>query len=158
MNYPGVPSSNRGFSYPVGGINSVPEYMPPGFPFSKQFSVITGSTTKVDFPMVTNEVYVKNNSSGTIAVGWTNNGCLGNNRYTLKGDQDITFKVRIKTLYLLVVTGTIPSEVDVSAGLTQIPKHGFPVLTGSMARSDGYLGSYSSGSTTFGQQGYDGIG
>ena len=120
------------FQPPQSGPNNVAEYMASGLPWSQEVNV-TGSTgsTQLSFPFVTSEIYVKNRGTGPLAVGWTHNGVRGTNKYTLLTNEAVTFRVRVKDLFLLGVSGSVTA--DVTAALTQISHRIVPTATGSFA-------------------------
>jgi len=150
----GVPTSNRGFQYPESGLNNTMEYMASGLPYSKHLTITTGSVQQVQFPYVTNELYLKNDGAGSLAVGWTENGVLGDNKYVMASGESVTLRVRVKSLFLVAESGSCATNV--TAGLTMIRKYKMPVLTGSQAGPDGCC-AYITGSNdpVFG---YDGLG
>lgn len=154
INFAGTPTTVRGFQYPTAGANSALEYMASGLPYSEEVVATTGSV-QVDFPFVSSEIYVKNRGSGPLAIGWTENGVKGTNRHTLLQDEAVTFRVRVKSIFLLGVSGSVTA--DLTAALTMIDKRNFSVLTGSAANPDTGGFGFSSGSTES-IWGYDGIG
>lgn len=158
MNFPantmGVPTSNRGFQYPESGLNNVGEYMASGMPYSNYLTFTAGSVQHVEFPYVTNELYLKNDGAGTVFVGWTRNGVEGTNKFSLASGESVTLRIRVKDLYLSASTICTAS---VTAALTQIKKKQFPVLTGSLASADGWSAYLTSSGDRPGF-GYDGLG
>jgi hypothetical protein len=150
----GVPTTNRSFAYSAGGLNSVGEYMASGLPFSEYIIFNAGSLEHVQFPYVSSEIYLKNDGDGDLFVGWTKSGVEGTNKYRLVSGESVTFRIRIKDLYLsasAICTGSI------TAALTQITKDQFPVLTGSLASENGWA-AFVTGSGPKPGFGYDGIG
>lgn len=138
--------SNRvSFNYPASGLNNVGEYQASGLPFATQ-SVATPGTSKVEFPYVTKFFTVVNTSASTIFVGFTANGVLGTNKFTVFPSSSATFDIRINTLFFAAAAS---SSFDIVAGLTQIPRFRLPVLTGSA--------TYNSASTAH-EFGYEGLG
>jgi hypothetical protein len=153
-NNQGIPSTNRAFTYQAGGLNSVGEYMASGLPFSEFLTFVAGSVQQVQFPYVTSELYLKNEGAGDLFVGWTEIGVEGNNKYRLASGESVTFRIRVKDLYLsasAICTGSV------TAALTQITKDQFPILTGSLASADGWAAFVTSSGNRPGF-GYDGIG
>lgn len=156
INFPSSPTSNRGFQPPRSGPNNVAEYLASGLPYSKEVTV-TGSTgsTQINFPFVTSEIYVKNRGSTELAVGWTHAGVQGTNRHVLLQNEAVTFRVRVKSIFLLGVSGAVPA--DLTAAMTMVSKKTFPVLTGSAADPNSGEFGFNSGSLEH-IWGYDGIG
>ena len=156
INFPGSPDSNRGFQPPRSGPNNVAEYMASGLPFSQQVAVSASTDfNQIDFPFVTSEIYVKNRGSGPLAVGWTANGVRADNKHTLLQDEAITFRVRVKSIFLTGVSGA--GIADVTAAMTQISHLIVPVATGSAA--DPVTGEFGFVSTSLDRiWGWDGIG
>lgn len=154
INFPGSPATNVGFQPPRSGPNNVAEYMASGLPFSKEIN-FTEVATQIDFPFVTSEIYVKNRGVGPLAVGWTSVGVLGTNKHTLLQNESVTFRVRVKSLFIAGVSGSGPA--DVTAAMTQISSRIVPVMTGSAADSETGEFGFNSGSTER-IWGWDGIG
>lgn len=138
--------SNRvTFNYPASGLNNVGEYQASGLPFATQ-SQASATPTSVEFPYVTKFFTVVNTSADNLYVGFTENGALGENRFTILPSSSQTLDIRCNVLFF-VSDGT--ADFDVVAGLTQIPAHRLPVLTGSAV--------YNSASTVH-EFGYPGLG
>ena len=112
--------------------NIVSEYQASGIPYVTE-SVMASGVTKVHFPFVTREFTVRNNGSTDIFVGFSENGALGTNGFTLGEDASYSGPLRIKDLWVSASTST---SVTVIGALTRIPWSMFPVLTG----SDGFEG------------------
>ncbi len=156
INFPGSPDSNRGFQPPRSGPNNVAEYMASGLPFSQEVAVSASTeVNQIDFPFVTSEIYVKNRGAGPLAVGWTANGVLGNNKHTLLQDEAVTFRVRVKSLFMTSTSGS--GTADVTAAMTQISHLIVPVATGSAAHPVTGEFGFDSGSLDR-VWGWDGIG
>lgn len=157
VNFPSSPTTNRGFQYPRAGANSAAEYVASGLPYSKEVSVpTTGSAaTQVDFPFVTSEIYVKNRSANPLAIGWTDNGVRTSNRHILLQNEAVTFRIRVKSMFLFGPSGS--TTADLTAAMTMISKRNFSVLTGSAANPDTGEFGFASGSLQS-IWGYDGIG
>jgi hypothetical protein len=139
------------FKYPSPGQYSTAEYQASGLPYVTQSQVTSGSVSEITFPFVTNDFSVKNNSAGTLRVGFTRNGVLGTNCFTLPVSGSFQSKIRVTKLFLTAASGTITYEVV--AGLTAIPPNNFFVLTGSYA---GFSGSMGDSNNRF--FGYNGLG
>lgn len=153
-NNQGIPTTNRAFNYQAGGLNSVGEYMASGLPYSQYVTFVAGSVQQIQFPYVTSELYLKNEGAGDLFFGWTQSGVEGTNKHRLASGESVTFRVRVKDLYLsasAVCTGSI------SAALTQITKDQFPILTGSLASDNGWAAFVTSSGNRPGF-GYDGLG
>ena len=119
------------FNYPSSGQANVAEYMASGLPWVTASNVTT-SSVRIDFPMVTSNITVRNNApitSGSLKVGYTANGVSGSNYFLLEGQQTLSADVRTKSLFVMSTSGSIAYSVH--AGLTMIDPKGFPVLTGS---------------------------
>ncbi|MFA6049784.1 MAG: hypothetical protein WC761_01185 [Candidatus Paceibacterota bacterium] len=137
------------FNYPASGLNNVAEYMASGLPFATQSITVVSQACRVDFPFVTKFFTVKNNGPGTIAIGFTELGTLGTNRFSLPPSGAYQGDLRIKTVYITTISGA-QSGFECIAGLTQILIRGFPTLTGSGAGYQPY--------NTDPVYGYDGLG
>jgi hypothetical protein len=111
------------------GPNNVGEYQASGLPYVTQ-SAVTTSPFNIQFPFVTNELTVKNNSDGTLRVGFTQNGVNGSNFFTLPVSGAYSGKLRVTDLFIRSETGTLTCEVV--AGLTTIPRQEFYILTGAL--------------------------
>jgi hypothetical protein len=135
------------FNYPTSGQANVAEYMASGLPWVTASNVTTASV-RIDFPMVTSNITIRNNSpaaSGALKVGYTANGVSGSNFFLLEGQQTLSADVRTKSLFVMSASGSIAYSVH--AGLTMIDPRGFPVLTGSAiyGTPDAASGSYGYG-------------
>jgi len=147
------PNPNQGhesFQYPAPGASSVLEYQASGLPYVTQ-SVATTTPTKVELPFVTKFFTVKNNGASELVVGYTYAGVLGSNRFTIPALSSYTGEIRVADIFFVTDTGTATYELI--AGLTQIPRKNWYILTGSLV---GFSGSQE----TYGMRGfgYDGIG
>lgn len=139
------------FQYNKAGQASVLEYMASGLPFATQSSATAGTPAKVEFPFVTKFFTVKNSGASDIFIGFTENGVLGTNRFSLAADESFSGDIRVKDLWIESSAGTTTFEVV--AGLTGILRRDFFNLTGSFV---GFSGSQETqGYKGFG---YDGIG
>jgi hypothetical protein len=107
------------------------EYMASGLPFSSGVAVADGVASRVDFPFVTSELYIKNRGGADLAFGWTANGVLGTNNHILLINEAITLRIRVKSIFFAGVGGS--ADVDLTAALTTIPARAYPTLTGSNA-------------------------
>lgn len=139
------------FRYAKAGQQSVAEYMASGLPYATQSAPTSGTPARIEFPFVTKFFTVKNNGPGTVFVGFTQNGVLGTNRFSVPVSGSYTGEIRVMDLFLLASSGT--GSVEVVAGLTGILRKDFFVLTGSMIGFSGSQELY--GYRGFG---YNGIG
>jgi hypothetical protein len=111
------------------GPNNTSEYMASGLPYVTQ-SVATTSPFNVQFPFVTNEITVKNNTDGILRVGFTENGVNGTNYFTLPVSGAYSGRLRVTDIFVRSDSGNVTYEVV--AGLTTIPRREFYVLTGAL--------------------------
>lgn len=132
------------------GPNNTSEYMASGLPYVTQ-SLATTSPFNVQFPFVTNEITIKNNTDGVLRVGFTENGVNDSNFFTLPVSGAYSGRLRITDLFVRSETGTVGYEVV--AGLTTISRRDFYVLTGSYNVFSGALGD-----ANIKFLGYDGLG
>lgn len=140
------------FQYPSSGQNNVAEYQASGLPYVTHSQVTAGTVNQVSFPFVTNVFNVKNNSNGILRVGFTQNGVLGTNYFSLPVSGIFESKLRITDLFITAEAGNL--DYEVVAGLTSIVRNNFFILTGSYV---GFSGSTVSPiNSRF--YGYDGIG
>lgn len=139
------------FRYWKAGQTSVAEYMASGLPYATQSAPTSGTAAKIEFPFVTKFFTVKNNGPGEVYIGFTENGVLGTNRFSIPESGSYTGEIRVMDLFLLSAGST--GSVDVIAGLTGILRRDFFVLTGSFV---GFSGSQE----LFGYRGfgYSGVG
>lgn len=143
------------FQYPASGLTNTAEYMASGLPYA-----LTGTAeatpVQVDFPFVTNFIEVMNHGSGTneIAVGFTANGSLNDNKFIVQAGQTRQFKLRVKSVFVIATSGT--PTFDVVAGMTQILAKQMPLLSGSFLEYNPLETSGSLGGAAV--YGYDGIG
>lgn len=109
------------------GVNNVAEYQASGLPWVTSSMLSTSSLT-INFPYVTNFIALYA-QSGSYKVGFTANGMVGSNYFTVSGSAAVILPIRCKTLFLSTTTGSALAEVI--AGLTTIEAKAFPVLTAS---------------------------
>lgn len=133
MTIPPNPLQGREASqWPASGPNNVLEYQASGLPFITQSTApAAGAASKIEFPFVTKFLTIKNNGAGTLAFGFTSNGALGSNRFTVPPSGSWQGDIRVADLYVTTTAGSAP-VYEVLAGLTQIPRRSFYVLTGSL--------------------------
>jgi len=127
------------FQPPRSGPNNVAEYQASGLPWVTS-SNVTSQVWRIDFPYVTNHI-IAHAHSGTIRMGFTENGVNGSNFILLQsGDTHPSMPIRCKTLFVrsnTAATGTL----CIMAGLTLIQHRDFPILTGSAVYNTGTLGN-----------------
>jgi hypothetical protein len=140
------------FQYPSSGQNNVAEYQASGLPYVTHSQVAAGTVNQISFPFVANVFNIKNNSSGILRVGFTRNGVLGTNYFSLPVSGAFEAKIRITDLFVTAEAGTL--DYEVVAGLTSIVPTNFFILTGSYV---GFSGSTISPINSR-YYGYDGIG
>lgn len=112
------------------GQNNVAEYQASGLPYVTQSVATAGSVSQVQFPFVTNEITVKNNTAGILKVAFTANGLAGSNFFTLPVSGSYEARLRVTDLFLSAQAGSVTYEVV--AGLTTIPRQDFYILTGAL--------------------------
>ena len=76
--------------------------------------------------------FVRNIGAIPLNVGFTANGVLGSNKFTLLTSQSFQGDIRVKDLFL---ASSGAASFEVVAGLTGIQRKNFPVLTGSLISS-----------------------
>lgn len=136
------------------GQNNVAEYQASGLPYVTQSVATAGSVSNVQFPFVTNEITVKNNSDGMLKIAFTSNGLAGSNFFTLPVSGSYGGRLRVTDLYLSAQAGSVTYEVV--AGLTTIPRRDYYLLTGALnvfSGSDAQILQYENRGL-----GYNGIG
>ncbi len=128
---------------PQAGMNSAAEYMVSGMPWVTSSLALTSSAAyQLDFPFLTRHIWIHNTSATTLFVGFTANGVKGTNRFSIASSG--TFgdsMLRVKSLFFLTNSGSGTAEVV--AGLTFVPAHKFPTLTGSVIPGSGSQGDLS---------------
>ncbi len=125
------------FQYPASGQNNVAEYQASGLPFVTHSQVTAGTVNHIQFPFVTNFISVKNNTNGTLKIGFTNNGVQNSNYFSLPVSGSFEGRLRITDLFVTAETGTL--QFEVLAGLTSIVRNNFFILTGSYVGFSGSL-------------------
>jgi len=148
---PNLLQGHETFRYYKAGQQSVAEYMASGLPYATQSTAVAGTPAKIEFPFVTKFFTVKNNGSGDIFVGFTENGVLSTNRFSIPESGSFSGDIRVMDLFIEASAGT--GSFEVIAGLTGILRRDFFVLTGSFV---GFSGSQE----LFGYRGfgYSGVG
>ena len=118
---------------PKGGIGYAAEFQSAALPWvTSSVAPAVGSPDRLDFLKVTRFITVSNlaDATDTLSFGFTRNGVIGNNKYTLLPGQAITLELRVKHLWIQGETGT--PDYSVVAGLTTIDSRDMPVLTGTL--------------------------
>lgn len=133
------------------GTNNVGEYQASGLPYVTQSVATDSAVSQVQFPFVTNEITIKNNTDGVLKIGFTENGVNGSNCFTLPVSGAYSGRLRVTDLYLAAQAGSVTYEVV--AGLTTIPRKDYYILTGSYNIFSGALGD-----ANIKFLGYDGLG
>lgn len=119
-----------GNAHGASGPNNVPMYQMSGVPFISSGIAASGSATKITFPYVTKDIYVRCRGVNVLSIGFSLSGSLGTtNRTTLEDNEYVTFNLRTKSLFLSGISGSVFYEVV--AGLTMISEREFPELTAS---------------------------
>jgi len=138
------------------GPNNVLEYQASGLPYATQSVTPSGAgvVAKIEFPYVTKFFEVKNLGSTDLDVGFTENGVLGTNRFTLASSSSFQGDIRVADLFLFGDGVAVPYQVV--AGLTQIPRNNFYVLTGALNNFSGSQEDY--GFRGFGYGNFGGLG
>lgn len=116
---------------PKVGPSFLPAYQISGLPYVTSSLVTSGTVTQIDFPYVTSFIACKNTSdSGSLLVGFTRSGTLGNNRISLGYSGSFGGDFRIKSLFITANIGSVNFEL--LAGLTLIATKDFPTLSGTV--------------------------
>jgi hypothetical protein len=103
------------------GLGNVPSYQVSGIPFVT--GGVSATTIKsVSFPYVTRWIYVVNNGSGDLRIGFSQNGVQGSRYITVQasgtGKNTTSIRMEVKATQLWFSGST---SVDIMAGLTTIP-------------------------------------
>lgn len=105
---------------PVSGLGSVGSYQISGIPFATgSLTVTTASTTVVNFPAVTRFIVVRNNNSGNLRVGFSENGINNSNYFILGHNEAFAAELRVSKLFLKADSAN--TTATVVSGLTGIP-------------------------------------
>ena len=120
-------------SNPVWGEGYVPAYQMSSTPFLTASNVTLGQVKEIQFQTVTRFFTLKNVSStaSVMAVSFTENGLKASNSnyFVLSGSESFSGEFKTDRLFLSGVAGT--SSFNLIAGLTNIPKQNFLVITAS---------------------------
>jgi len=105
------------------GLNNVGNYQASGIPYvtSALAPVNSDPPLEVTFPSVTKFIVVKNvdSTNHPVKVGFSENGVLGTNYFTLTQYESISLDVKITKLYLVGADANTV-QVNIVAGLTGI--------------------------------------
>lgn len=102
------------------GLGHVGSYQVSGIPFAtSSVECLADETTVIEFPKVTKFVTVRCDS-GSLAVGFSENGLNGSNFFTLEENESYGGDWRLIRLYLSGVDGS--ALATIVAGLTTIDK------------------------------------
>ena len=112
-------------NYTFSGLNNAAEYTTSGLPYAHVVTIVTGAN-RVDFPFVTNNLYIQNPNAFPIYLGFTANGVMTTEKMIVFPSSTLELRHRLKTVY---VSGS--GTAYVGASLTTILPRSFPVLTGS---------------------------
>ena len=108
------------FKY-TAGLNNVGSYQVSGMPFATG-SVNATTATKIQFPYVTRWIYIKNNGTADVKLGFSQNGVEDSNYITIQHTHTNQLDGKSPVLELKVteiwLSGS--SDVDVIAGLTNL--------------------------------------
>ena len=120
-------------SNPVWGEGYVPAYQMSSTPFLTASNVTLGQVKEIQFQTVTRFFTLKNVSStaSVMAVSFTENSLKASNSnyFVLSGSESFSGEFKTDRLFLSGVAGT--SSFNLIAGLTNIPKQNFLVITAS---------------------------
>lgn len=117
--------------HPKSGWNSVAEYQISSLPFATSSAAGSAVPYYLSFPYVTNFIFIRNTGTNYLNVGFTKNGVVGGQKFSIPPSGSYGDKFRIKDLYLLANSGS--TNFEVIAGLTFIETNKMPVLTASAA-------------------------
>tara|TARA_R110002020_G_scaffold12402_2_gene45450 strand:+ start:114 stop:533 length:420 start_codon:yes stop_codon:yes gene_type:complete len=126
------------------GISYVPAYQSSGRPWASGSIDAASGYVQLEFPYVTRWVQVSNHGTGSVKVGFSENGVRGANYFRVAGvvaagtsaPQSVRLELKVSELWLHGNT----DSVDVVAGITTIPA----------TRTSGSTGSSWSGSAGVG--------
>lgn len=119
---------------PKGGIGYAAEFQSAALPWvTSSVAPAAGSPDRLDFLKVTRFLTVTNldaDPTNALSFGFTRNGVIGNNKYTLNGGQQVTLELRVKHLWIQAEAGS--PEYSVCAGLTTVDARDMPLLSGTL--------------------------
>lgn len=121
---------------PMAGAASAADYTVSGLPYVTASTALFNTVTEIRFDYVSSFFSVRNKAGGgDLAVGFTRNGVTGSYRTVLATGEVFSADMRVKSLFLLSLTGSVAYEI--AAGLTTILANNFPILTGSSGSWNG---------------------
>jgi hypothetical protein len=132
---------DRSAGYFAPGLGSVGAYQISGIPYiTSSLSVPSGSSTplKIQFPGVSNYIYVKNTMStasaaAPIRFGFSQNGVSGSSAthyMALSNGESFQANWRVEDIYLIAISPSATGSAMVAAGITPIPRGIPPVVEG----------------------------
>lgn len=127
-------SSDSFSTFTSPGAGSLPEYLVSGIPWVTS-SFIPASILEIDFLNVTSFFTIRNVSSNSIKVSFTNNGFNTENYFSLSAGESFSADIRVKAIFL---SSSLTSNFELIAGMTGIPASNFPSLTGSINPPNGW--------------------
>jgi hypothetical protein len=116
------------YNIPKPGLSNVGSYQASGIPWvTSSVAPASGSVPlQIEFQNVTKFIVVKNvSASGTLRVGFSQNGINGSNFFLLDRGESFAGDLKVSKLFLLSNNGT-PVTASVVAGLTTIPASELP--------------------------------
>jgi hypothetical protein len=117
--------------HPKSGWNSVAEYQISSLPYATSSTAGSSAPYYLGFPYVTSFIFIKNTGTNYLNVGFTQNGVIGGQKFSIPPSGSYGDRFRIKDLYLMANSGS--TNFEVIAGLTFIETNKMPVLTASAA-------------------------
>jgi hypothetical protein len=107
------------------GANFTAEYMASAVPWVTS-SILTTGITQIDLPNLSKFITIQNVSgSSYVRVGFTLNGVLGNNYYTVLPAASLSCDIRVKSLYLLSGDHNL---ISLAVGTTGISTKNAPTI------------------------------
>lgn len=111
--------SGKQWYQPTAGIGSTGAYQASAIPFVTGSLSISATVVKeISFPQVTKFVVIKNDHDNDLRVGFSQNGIVGTNYFTLAKGESFSAEFRITKLFLRGDSDI--SAATVVAGLTTI--------------------------------------
>ena len=128
-------SSDSFSTFASPGAGALSEYLVSGIPWVTS-SQVPASILSVDFLNVISFFTIKNTSSSSIKVSFTQNGFNTGNYFSLSANEVFSADLRVKSLFL---SSSLTSSFELVAGVTSIPASNFPNLTGSVNPGNGWV-------------------
>jgi hypothetical protein len=117
------------YNHVKAGLSNVGSYQASGIPWASSSLVapaVGGTPLEVDFSTVTKFIVVKNvSTSGSLRVGFSENGVNGTNFFLLSNGESFAGDLRVSRVFLLSNNGT-PVTASIVAGLTNISAADLP--------------------------------